>query len=512
MKPEPSLSLVVYTDAHGRYASLSTLDMQPRDYGLDRLSTRIKQLHQSGVETLVIDNGDSIQGMPLVDLYQPESGLDHPANQIHQILGVEAFIPGNHEFNFGLEGLLKIKTRSQAHWLSANILSNGQPRFTPYHIFEKAGLKIGVLGLITEFVPRWEHESQIPGLDFMPIVAEAQKWIPELREQCDLLAVSYHGGMATDPVSGESLCYDPKENEGLELLEQVEGIDLLICGHQHRRQTWHSPGGAWVVQAGSYGRCWAEIEVLRGASGLELRPQLIDANQYQPDPQVIEVFTPEIDRVAQLLEQPLGTAEPDFAISDPMSQVWTKKHPMIQWINQVIKDRTGADLVCTSLLDADLPGLPEQIKLRDIIGNYFFQDNLCVIEVTGKVLREALEQVASFFLVRAGKLEVSPDWRLERIKSYNYDIFDGIDYRFDLRQPVGSRVSQILFKGAEVGPEDLLQVGLTTYRAQGAFYQMFSAEQIVAEYPEKITELLVEDLRNRGHLKIEPKQNFQVDY
>ena len=507
-------TLVVYTDAHGRYTSVNSLNFQKEPHGLDRLLTRIKQLSQKGQATLVIDNGDSIQGMPLVDLYQPESGLEHPVNQLHQALGVEVFVPGNHEFNFGLAGLELIRAHSNAHWLSANIIerASGKTYFRPYQIFQKGGLRVGVLGLITEFVPRWEHESQIPGLDFLPIVAQAKRWVPEIKAQCDLLVVSYHGGTAKDPLTGDTLCYDARENEGLELIEQVPGIDLLLCGHQHRRQIWQSPQGALLVQAGNYGRCWAEIEVTGQPGAWHLAAKLVQAQDFEPDPSLCEIFEPEMLRVRALMEEPLGTAEPDFAITDPLTQVWTQKHPMIQWINQLIQERTGAPIVCTSLLDAGLPGLPPLVHLKDLIANYFFQDNLCVVEVTGEVLILALEQVASFFILNGKTIEVNPEWGSDRIRSYNYDIFDGIEYSFDLTRPIGTRLTELTYAGKPIQPLDRLKVGLTTYRAQGAFYQMFSGEQIIEEFPEKITELMVNSIRSLGHLKITPVQNFHILY
>ena len=272
-----------------------------------------------------------------------------------------------------------------------------------------------------------------------------------------------------------------------------------------------------MVQSGAYGQCWAEVKVRKSNSGQgwELAPRLVESVEYPADPSLQTAFAAHLKEIHHALGTKLGTADSSFLIHDPMHQVWLKKHPMIQWINDLIAKHTSAQVVCTSLLDGALPGLPAEVTLKDVLENYFFLDNLCVIHVTGALLKEALEQVASFFALNwekdgEPKITVNAKWRGVRVRSYNYDIFDGIDYGFDLAQPIGQRLAYLRFQGQPVAPTDHLTLGLTTYRAQGAFYQMFNAEQIIQEFPEKVTDLMVADLKATSHLKVEPRQNFQV--
>lgn len=523
MNPKQSLLIVSVTDLHGRYLSTSCLDGEVKDSGLDRLHSYLEGKKSQGYQVLLLDNGDSLQGEPLVDLHDFSGSHPHPMNQTHRTLGFDGFVLGNHEFNFGFSNLKNLQSQTTVPWLAANVrhAADNSPAFGEYHIFEKAGMKIGVVGLITAFVPRWEHRTMIPGLVFESVVERAKELVPKVREQCDFLVVSYHGGFYKDPESQDLWCHDGLENQAEELLEAVQGIDLLITGHQHRKMvlppaTDQQP---WVVQAGSYAKCWAEIEIKRNEPGekpqVKGTPKLVEATKFTPLPELAAQLAPQVSQVLQLLERPLGTADPSFLIHDPMRDVWLKKHPMIQWVNQLIAERTGAPIVCTSLLDSALPGLPGEVRLKDILENYFFLDHLCVIEVSGLVFRQALEQVASFFALQehkdgCPKLTVNSHWRGIRVRSYNYDIFDGIDYTFDLSKPIGHRVSELIFDGKDVGEHDRLQIGLTTYRAQGAFYQMFRPEQIIAEFPGKVTDLMIEDLKKRGHLQVDPVQNFRV--
>lgn len=521
--PKKTVLIVSVTDLHGRYLSTSSLDREVKPLGLDRLQTYLEAKRSAGYDVLLIDNGDSIQGDPVVDLHDFSGPLAHPMNHCHQQLGFDAFILGNHEFNFGYNKLKILESQTQVPWLSANVrhAADNSPAFGQSKVFEKGGMKIGVVGLITAFVPRWEHRTMIPGLLFEDIVQRGKQEVEALKDQCDFVVVCYHGGFMKDPNSEEMWCHDPLENQAEALLAGVPGIDLLITGHQHRNFVLPPKEGEspWVLQAGSYAKGWSEVEVCRsddqGRGQITKEPQLIDAGNYPPHPALSEGLWAQVNLVSQQLDTLLGTADPSFLIHDPMRDVWLKKHPMIQWVNQLIAKRTGAPIVCTSLLDSGLPGLPSQVRLKDILKNYFFMDHLCVIEVNGRVFRQALEQVASFFALQehkdgVPKLTVNAHWRGIRVRSYNYDIFDGIDYTFDLTQPIGERVTELVFEGKEVEDQDLLQIGLTTYRAQGAFYQMFRPEQIIAEFPGSVTELMTEDLKKRGHLKVDCTQNFHV--
>ena len=119
--------------------------------------------------------------------------------------------------------------------LNANILDETtQQPFVgqPYKIFERQGVKIGVIGLTTQYIPHWEQPAHIQGLTFADPVMVAQKCIAEIRSQVDVLILAYHGGFAEDLQTGK-----PLEryfgNQGYQLL-QLAGVDALVTGHQHR--------------------------------------------------------------------------------------------------------------------------------------------------------------------------------------------------------------------------------------------------------------------------------------
>src|SRR5699024_11171422 len=121
--------------------------------------------------------------------------------------------------------------------LCANILdSNGDPEYgQPYRILEKDGIKIGVLGLTTQAVYKWEKATNISGLQFESAYIAAKKYVPIIREQADIVVVCYHGGFERDLTTGKPNDIHVGENEAYHILEPIPGIDALVTGHQHRQ-------------------------------------------------------------------------------------------------------------------------------------------------------------------------------------------------------------------------------------------------------------------------------------
>lgn len=521
-KASQELHILNYTDLHGHFLSQNRKGA-PSDYGLDRLSTYIKRIKKEVQNLLIIENGDAIQGTPLVDLHDSTipkyNDLEHPLTMVQRELGVHCFIPGNHEFNYGMEQIRKLREESRVPWLAANILKeeSGEPFFQPCQAFDFPFGKIGILGLVTDFIPKWEHKDHIQGLRFENILKISQHCIPYLREQCDYLIVVYHGGMEKEPETGQWLsAYRSTENQGYALWETFPEIDLLLMGHQHKMiEALPREGRALAIQPSFFGRALAHITIDFSDKKSTTSHKIINAQDLKPDPKFKELLNPHVECNKRVLETMLGTVDESFLIQDPMTDVWTGKHPIIQWIQDLMCKLTDTKIAAISLLDASLTGLSGDVLLKDILEFYPFPNTLCVLQINGKILKEALEKTATFFMLSEEKdgsrqLVVNPEWKSPRIRSFNYDIWSGIEYEFDISRPIGERVSKLLHEGKPVTDEQELKVTTTSYRAGGAFYDMFSNELIIQEFPARITDLMIQDLLTRHELKIEPVRNFKI--
>lgn len=239
---------------------LSTTDVHvhihPYDYyrdreeytvGLAKISTLVEAARAGAANSLLLDNGDFIQGNPLGDFMAYERGLEegdlHPMIAAMNSLGYDAATLGNHEFNYGLSFLDKAMARAGFPSPLANVLrgtSGEETLFAPYAILEReivddAGtahaIKIGVIGFTPPQIMIWDKAHLEGNARSLDIVASAERYVPEMLEQgCDLIVALSHSGIAGGAHS------DGAENASL-ALAGVDGIDLVITGHH--RPTLH---------------------------------------------------------------------------------------------------------------------------------------------------------------------------------------------------------------------------------------------------------------------------------
>src|SRR5690625_667943 len=265
---EMTIAILTTSDLHGNVLPLNYANNEEMEIGFSKISTLIKQERVKHNHTILIDNGDTIQGTPLAYHYaQTNCKSIHPMVMLLNDLQYDAAIIGNHEFNFGLELLHKVVDESQFPWLSANILNKEtkEPFFgKPYIVKEvREGIKIGILGLTTHYIPNWEKPNHIQGIEFKDAVESAKKWVPFIRknENIDLLIVSYHGGFERDLDTGEPTERLTGENQGYQLCEEVAGIDVLLTGHQHRQIAGKMIKDTIIVQPGSKGTNLGKVSV-----------------------------------------------------------------------------------------------------------------------------------------------------------------------------------------------------------------------------------------------------------
>ena len=526
------LHIVYYTDLHGRIISEQNEGKSPI-CGIDRLKGYLDRLKRNNERVLLIDNGDSIQGSHLVDCFDcqiPElETLQHPITIAHRELGVDCFVVGNHEFTHGKQRLDQLYRESNLPWLAANIVKakDRKPYFRSYRLFAFGEYVVGVLGLTTERIPFWQEGTPLDGITFLDAFESARTLLPEIKRQCDFLVLAYHGGIERDPQTKEPIRgTNPTENQGVKLWDNLPEIDLLLLGHQHKSMLVDSPKRekAPLLMAGAKGRLWGHIILTDATKGDEVgsklridRCMLVDGSKERPDRAFADFFAEHCRIVERYLEEFVGTAGEEFAIHDPMREVWLKRHPFIQWIQEVICRHANVDISATSLPEAEMSGLPRNVRRKDILENFRYANTVCVLGITGKILRQALERAASFFVLETAengekRPGIHPDWSRFKIRCNDYDMWHGIEYEFDLRRQIGNRLSRLQYRGREISDGKRLRIAVTTYRAEGTFYDMFSQKQIEIEFSTKITDLLIADLQKKRHLAVKRKQNFKILY
>ncbi|OTN77634.1 hypothetical protein A5886_002734 [Enterococcus sp. 8G7_MSG3316] len=505
------------SDMHGYVTPTNYSDDQEQGFGTAKVATKMKQLKaEADGPVITIENGDFIQGSPLsyyiAKSQHHVSALTAPVN----LLDVDVHVLGNHEFNYGLDYLKEAITSYQSPVLAANILNeNGDPYFgQAYKIIEKEGVKIAVLGLVTQYIPHWEQPATIKGMTFQSIVETAKVYIPRLREAADIVVVSYHGGFEKDLITGEPTELLTGENEGYQLLHEVSGIDALFTGHQHR-EIATKINGIPVVQPGFRGSFIGKIELTVATDEdqfrvVDSRAELVSVVDATPDEATLALLAPINEELNTWLDQPLGQVEGDMRITDPMG-ARIKEHPYIEFINRVQMAASGAKISGTALFNNEGKGFGSTITMRDVITNYIYPNTLAVVRVTGAELKAALEQTANYLAVEENAIIFNPAFIEPKPQYYNYDMYEGIEYTIDLRQPVGQRITTLVFEGEPVAMDQHLDIVINQYRAVGGGnYDMFAAEKIIREIQVDMTELIADYLKAHPVIDAVTNQNFKV--
>ncbi|WP_342562946.1 bifunctional metallophosphatase/5'-nucleotidase [Paenibacillus sp. FSL R7-0345] len=515
--------LMETSDLHGFILPGSYATRCGVPYGLARTARIIKEIRRTYPHTLLIDNGDCLQGTPLTYYHaKVNSLLPNPVIACLNELRYDAAVLGNHEFNYGLPYLRNAVEASDFPWLSANTLdaSTGQPAFgAPYRIFElENGIRVGVLGLTTSYIPVWEQPQHIDGLHFEDPVSTAQIWIPVMKTvgKADVIVVSYHGGFERDPETGLPTEPLTGENVGYALCEQVEGIDVLLTGHQHRAIENCSINGVCVVQPGNEGRYLGKItlQLERHPEGWRVtrsKSELISTAEYEPD-QTIQQLVGEIEELTQTwLDQPFGFVDGDMTIRSHAA-ARLQEHPLIEFIHRVQLDSSGAELSAAALFDNVSPGFGEVITMREIVSNYIYPNTLKVLRVSGADIRAALEQSAEYFTLNAeGQITVNPAFLSPKPQHFNYDMWEGIEYELDISKPAGQRVTMLQRNGQPLGADTEYDVVMNNYRAAGGGnFAMFQGKPVVKDIPVDMVELIADYISGRGRITAGVNHNWRV--
>lgn len=510
------LTILSTSDTHGYLLPTDYRDRQlDANFGLTKAATVINREKAAATgPVLVIENGDFLQGSAFA-YYQAKVAQQYTGmTSVYNSLPYQVGIVGNHEFNYGKDYLTNAIKSSTRHFLCANILNDdGTPAFgDPYEIFELEGLKVAVLGLTTQYIPHWESPEHLTGLHFTSALAAAKKYVPELRQQADIVVVAYHGGFERDIEGGKPTEALTGENEGYQLLTEVPGIDALVTGHQHREiATVHQ--GIPTTQPGSKAAYVGKITLTLAddKSVLAADAELLSTAAAASTEDLTPALLADNENVEDWLDQPLGTTEGDLTITDPFA-VRLKPHPYIQFVQDVQRAATNTKISGTALFNNDGQGFGSTITFRSVLTNYIYPNTLAVVHLSGADLRAALEQSANYFALTAdGEIGVNPKFERPKPQHYNYDMYAGIHYIIDVAQPQGQRITELTYAGQPIQASDQLEVVVNQYRAVGGGnYQMFTADKIVREVTEDMTEIIADYLREHPVVKAKTEQNFRV--
>ena len=219
--------------------------------------------------TLVLDNGDTIQGN-YNHLFLTEEYLNSNINPMVLALteiGYDAMTLGNHEFNYGMNILDIIKNQLEAggtNVLCANLYKDGERVFDPYIIKEYDGIRVAVIGVVTNHITKWDADKLVGYTPTNPAL-EVQKVIKEIKDKdlADLYVVSSHVGVEEEYGDGDGAST---------IAELNPEVSLIIAGHSHQSVISQYVNGVLLTQPKNAGQAVAkvELEVEKTADGVNV--------------------------------------------------------------------------------------------------------------------------------------------------------------------------------------------------------------------------------------------------
>ncbi len=441
------LTILHVNDYHGRVKPFldRTIDPQEQVGGAAYLAAMIREARAKNPGgTLLLAAGDMFQGSPVSNLFHGA-----PVMEVMNEVRFDAMTLGNHEFDWGMGALTRLRKEAHFPFLAANIIDskgNLLPGIKPYTILQRGHTKVAVIGLTTPETAYITKPDNLKALSFLSPEAVLPSLIQEVRQQgASIVILLSHLGLDADK----------------KLAAVVPGIDVIVGGHSHTeipkplrvRMNFHGlaransssehgeregeagyprAGVPVIVQAKAYGVYLGVLELIvdkatgratgfTGSSGL----RLVSATpQNRPDRKTALIVKKYDDRVKQKFAAIVGETSVDLTAQSG------KESNLGDLVTDAMRSATGNQIAFQNSggIRANLPA--GKITMEGLYTTLPFENVLVSMELTGRQVKEALEQAGT---MEFGGLQIS-----------------GMTITYDLKKPTGERVAK-----AEVGGEPL---------------------------------------------------------
>ncbi|MCL1935533.1 MAG: 5'-nucleotidase C-terminal domain-containing protein [Defluviitaleaceae bacterium] len=468
--------------------------------------------------TINIDCGDSTAGSSFTRfLIHEDEHLSYNQHMIATAMNIGKYdyiTLGNHDFNFGLHPLKIYLENIRAECICANVTWENAPIKKWEIITLTNGLKIGITGIVTDFINVWEKPENIKGITISPPYEAVKLAFNEIKDKCDFTICIYHGGFEGDIQTGQILLYNG-ENIGLEICNTLD-FDLLLTGHQHNLIESHKIKNTHIVQPGAYGTNYIIIDVIfengekpKITSKLHKPEKIENIKEFFENIKIeskksnisdnivlLERLEKTLMREKDWLEEPIGTIEKELLPDDKLKMALYGSN-IADFFNKIQINATNAQISVTSLAN-NISGFTKDVSIKDVMNNYPYMNHLVILEIDYHSLKSVIEQSLSYFLMIDGEITINPRFTTPKSEHYNFDYFYGIEIEYNLNEPIGNRVISIKKDGKELNENEKYTLTTNNYRATGTGgYDAYKSCKLIKEYKEDVTDLIIEYIKKK---------------
>ena len=474
MAQEVNIKLLGTSDIHGRVVPWSYgADVEDKSGSYAQIATYVKDVRKNNKNVVLVDVGDAIQDNQ-VDVFAKDKKYykDHPIPKVLNEMKYDIFVLGNHEFNFGMKALDEILKDIKAKKLTANFYhkKNDKRYIDATTIIEKDGVKLGIIGLSTPMSAKFEEDTgNLKDMKFTSPTEEARTQVEKLKAKgVDAIIVIAHMGIENENKIPDTGMRD--------VINAVDGIDVVIAGHMHKDVPSETIKNTLITEPHRYGTVVSEVDLTfdindkKEVKLVKKESKTVPVKELEADKKIAEIYKPYHEKLRELNNVVIGQTENEMVPQETkhgVSAAFSKDTGLSSFINDVEQHYSGADVVTFSFDHQKARMDKGDIKKKDIIFNYRYAGgDVTVYEMTGKQLKEYMEWSANYFdTIQPGDTEYRYNAERKKSKYVTYDIFGGVNYKIDLRNPQGSKIVDLtLADGRPVTDDMKLKVGMNSYR------------------------------------------------
>ncbi len=474
MAQEVNIKLLGTSDVHGRIVPWSYgADVEDKSGSYAQIATYVKDVRKNNKNVVLVEVGDAIQDNQ-IEVFAKDKKYykNHPVPKVLNEMNYDIFVLGNHEFNFGMKALDEILKDIKAKKLTANFYhkKNDKRYIDATTIIEKDGVKLGIIGLSTPMSAKFEEDTgNLKDMKFTSPTEEARTQVEKLKAKgVDAIIAVTHMG-----IDNENNIPDTGMRD---VINAVDGIDVVIAGHMHKDVPSETIKNTLITEPHRYGTVVSEVNLTfdindkKEVKLVKKESKTVPVKALEADKKIVEIYKPYHEKLRELNNVVIGQTANEMVPQETkhgVSAAFSKDTGLSSFINDVEQHYSGADVVTFSFDHQKVRMDKGDIKKKDIIFNYRYAGgDVTVYEMTGKQLKEYMEWSANYFdTIQPGDTEYRYNAERKKSKYVTYDIFGGVNYKIDLRNPKGSKIVDLtLADGKPVTDDMKLKVGMNSYR------------------------------------------------